>query len=124
MEKEMKELYGEGLATHAGLESCAGSHQGAGEALTGAHAGRAIEPRKQILLGADAVVKGGRQYEPVQHCEHGIGLARSKNSGSRAATEGGCMRGISMRENREIPCSPVADGATGRGGKAKAVTRR
>jgi hypothetical protein len=124
MEKEMKELYGEGLATHADPESCAGSHQGAGEALTGAHAGRAIEPRKQLLLGADAVCEGGRQDDPVQHCEHGIGLARSKNSGARGTMAGGCMRGISMRENREIPCPPVADGATGRGGKAKAATRR
>ena len=120
----MKELYGEGLATHADPESCAGSHQGAGEALTGAHAGRAIEPRKQLLLGADVVCEGGRQDDPVQHCEHGIGLARSKNSGARGTMAGGCMRGISMRENREIPCPPVADGATGRGGKAKAVTRR
>jgi len=124
MEKEMKELYGEGLATHADPESCAGSRKGAGEALTGAHAGRAIEPRKPLLLGADAVVESGRQHDPVQDCECGIGLARSKNSGARAAMESGCMRGISMRENREIPCPPVADGATGRGGKAKATTRR
>ena len=99
----MKELYGEGLATHTDPESCAGSHQGAGEALTGAHAGRAIEPRKQLLLGADAVMIGGRQHEPARDCERGFGLARSKNSGSRAGRGGGCMRGISMRENREIP---------------------
>lgn len=32
----MKEIYGEGLATHTDPESCAGSHQGTGEALTGA----------------------------------------------------------------------------------------
>lgn len=103
MEKEMKELYGEGLATHTDPESCAGSHQGAGEALTGAHAGRAIEPRKQVLLGADAVMESGRQHESVQDGEHRPGPARSENSGSRERKEGGCMRGISMRENREIP---------------------
>jgi RNA-directed DNA polymerase len=120
----MKELYGEGLATHTDPESCAGPRKGAGEALTGAHAGRAIEPRKHLLLGADAVTVSGRQHDPAQHREHGIGLARSKNSGARAAMKGGCMREISMRENREIPCSPVADGATGRDGKAKAATRR
>jgi hypothetical protein len=34
------------------------------------------------------------------------------------------MRGISMCENRDIPWSPVADGATGRDGKAKAVIHR
>lgn len=75
----MKELYGEGVATHTDPESCAGSHQGAGEALTGAHAGRAIEPRKQQLLGADAVTVGGRQHEPTRDCERGSawrGLAR------------------------------------------------
>ena len=103
MEKEMKELYGEGLATHTDPESCAGSRKGAGEALTGVHAGRAIEPRKQPLLGADAVTIGGRQHEPARDCERGVGLARSENSGSRGRMEGGCMRGISMRENREIP---------------------
>ena len=62
----MKELYGEGLATHADPESCAGSRKGAGEALTGAHAGRAIEPRKPLLLGADAVTTSGRQHDPAQ----------------------------------------------------------
>src|SRR5678816_1148193 len=98
MEKEMKELYGEGLATHADPESCAGSHQGTGEALTGAHAGRAIEPRKHLLLGADAVSFGGRRDDPAQYCEHGIGLARSKNSGARwrwkvdACVESPCAR--------------------------------
>src|SRR5687767_628794 len=102
MEKEMKELYEEGLATHADPESCAGSRKGAGEALTGAHAGRAIEPRKHPFLGADAVTASGRQHDPEQECEHGKGLARSKNSGSKAGMEGVCMRGISMRENREI----------------------
>jgi hypothetical protein len=62
----MKELYGEGLATHTDPESCAGSRKGTGEALTGAHAGRAIEPRKPLLPGADAVTVGGRQHGFVQ----------------------------------------------------------
>ena len=35
----------EGLATHDGPESCVGVREGAGEALTGVRAGRAIEPR-------------------------------------------------------------------------------
>jgi hypothetical protein len=42
----MKELYIEGLATHDGPESCVGVREGVGEALTGARAGRAMEPRK------------------------------------------------------------------------------
>jgi hypothetical protein len=120
----MKELYGEGFATHTDPESCAGSRKGAGEALTGAHAGRAIEPRKLLLSGADAVTGSGRQHDPARDCECRIDPARSKNSGSRGVDGWGCMRGISMRENREVPCPPVADGATGRGGKAKVVIRR
>lgn len=123
MEKEMKELYGEGLATHTDPESCAGSRKGAGEALTGAHAGRAIEPRKQLLLGADAVVMSGRQHEPAQNCERGIGLARSKNSGSREGRKGMHAWNLHAREPGD-PWPAHRDGAMGRGGKAKAVTRR
>jgi hypothetical protein len=115
MEKEMKELYIEGLAIHDDPESCAGPRKGTGEALTGAHAGRAIEPRKHQIPDADAVTASGRPHAPEQEREHRVDPARSENPG---------MRGISMRENREIPRSPVADGATGRGGKAKAVIRR
>jgi len=35
----------EGVATRGGPESCAGTREGAGEALTGVRAGRAMEPR-------------------------------------------------------------------------------
>jgi len=41
----MEELYAEGLAAHGGPESCVDDPRGRGEALTGARAGRAIEPR-------------------------------------------------------------------------------
>jgi hypothetical protein len=47
MEKEMKELYSEGVAIHVGPESCVGVREGAGEALTGVRMGWAIEPRYQ-----------------------------------------------------------------------------
>ncbi len=40
----MEELYAEGLATHGDPESCVNDPRGRGEALTGARAGRAIEP--------------------------------------------------------------------------------
>jgi RNA-directed DNA polymerase len=55
MEKEMRELYIEGLAPHGGPESCAVVCEGGGEALTGVRAGWAIEPRNQGVRGADAV---------------------------------------------------------------------
>jgi hypothetical protein len=43
----MKELYIEGLANHNDHELCAGNRKVAGEALTVAHAGWAIEPRNR-----------------------------------------------------------------------------
>ena len=42
----MRVLYEEGLTSHLGPESCVCSGNGAGEALTGGVASRAIEPRK------------------------------------------------------------------------------
>src|SRR5436309_2240892 len=47
MEEEMKELYAEGPATHGGPEPCVDDPRGRGEALVGARAGRAIEPRNE-----------------------------------------------------------------------------
>ena len=45
----MEELYVEGLATHGVPESCVDVPRGRGEALTGARAGRAIEPRNERI---------------------------------------------------------------------------
>ena len=45
----MEELYVEGLATHDGPESCVDVPRGRGEALTGARAGQAIEPRNERI---------------------------------------------------------------------------
>ena len=47
----MKESYIEDLANHDGSESCVGDPQGRSEALTGVHAGQAIEPRNCVRLG-------------------------------------------------------------------------
>ena len=94
----MEEPYIEGVAIHGGPESCVGVREGGGEALTGVRVGRAIEPRNQGGRGADAVARGGRQHRGGRYREPFADPARSKNL---------CMRGISMRENREIPCPPV-----------------
>ncbi len=94
----MKELCIEGLATHDGPESCVGARKGDGEALTGARAGRAIEPRNFGIRGADAVTLRGRPHGWQRYCELAADPARSKNL---------CMRGISTRENREVPGSLV-----------------
>jgi hypothetical protein len=94
----MRELYIEGLAPHDDPESCVGACEGVGEALTGARAGWAIEPRNQGHRGADAVNYDGRPHRRQRVRELSTDPARSKNL---------CMYGISMRENREIPRSPV-----------------
>jgi hypothetical protein len=94
----MRTLYIEGVAVHGGPESCVGVREGAGEALTGVPAGWAIEPRNQGFRGADVVKRGGRQHRRRRYRESLTDPARSKTL---------CMQGVSMRENREIPCSPV-----------------
>src|ERR687891_1635955 len=98
MEKEMRELYIEGIATHDDPEPCVGVRKGVGEALVGAHVGRAIEPRKNLSPGCRRLQIGGRQHRRQRYRELPPGPVRSKNP---------CMRGISMRENREVPCSPL-----------------
>ena len=94
----MKELYIEGVATHGDPGSCVGDPRGRSEALTGARAGRAIEPRNDLIRGAHVVssaegnIARGVMREPLAD------PAWSENHG---------MHGNSMRENREIPFSPV-----------------
>jgi hypothetical protein len=112
----MEVLYIEGLAIHGGPESCIVAREGGGEALTGVHVGRAIEPRKNLSSGCRRCQIGGRQHRRQRYRELLSGPARSKNP---------CMRGVSMRENREIPCSPArGDHRSGRSGKAKAARLR
>jgi len=94
----MEELYIEGVANHDDPESCVGVRKGGGEALTGARAGRDIEPRNHIFRGADAVSISGRPHRHQRYRELLADPARSETP---------CMYGTSMRENREIPRSPV-----------------
>ena len=94
----MKTLYVEGLAAHDGPESCVDVRKDGGEASTGVRAGWAIEPRNQGVRGADAVERSGRQHRWQRIRELLVDPARSENL---------CMHGVSMHENREIPCSPV-----------------
>jgi hypothetical protein len=94
----MEELYTEGLATYGDPESCVVVREGGGEALTGARAGRAIEPRNHRVRGADAVYESGRQHRRWRYRELLVGPARSETL---------CMYGTSMRENWEVPRSPA-----------------
>jgi hypothetical protein len=94
----MRELCVEGVASHGDPESCAGVREGGGEALTGARAGRAIEPRNQGVRGADVVVTAEGNI---------AGGVRRESPGDPARSEIHGMYGISMHENREIPLSPA-----------------
>ena len=51
----MKESCGKGIANHPDPESCAGRRKVAGEALTGAQAGRVWSCEIYVVRGADAV---------------------------------------------------------------------
>ena len=95
----MEVLYIEGVAIHGGPESCVGVPRGRSEALTGVRAGWVIEPRKGLVGGADALAIGGRPDRGRRYRELPADPARSGSV---------CMRGVSGRENRELPWSPVA----------------
>jgi hypothetical protein len=117
----MQESYGEGPATHTGLESCVGSRKATGEALT--EVVRADQLSREsatpsqggLLRSADAVVAGGRPHRVPRHGERRAGSARSKMS---------CTYEHTMHGNREIPESPVGDGPGGRVGKSNDARRR
>jgi len=108
----MRESYGEGPATHTGPESCVGVREGVGEALTGVRAGRVLSRESDILRGADAVETSGRPHCTRRNRETQADPARSETP---------CTLGNTMFGNREVPCSPAADGAAGRVRKSKDV---
>jgi len=111
----MKESYGEGPATHTGPESCVGVRKGDGETLTGGRAGRVFSRERHSLQSADAVRRSGRRYPTRRQRKTWRGSARSETPS---------MPGHTLRENRESPGVPVADGAAGRVGKSTDTRRR
>jgi len=76
----------EGLANHTGPESCAGTGNGVGEALTGEDAGRVLSPEIGLVLGADALRTRGRQHRRSRFGERETDLAGSKTSGMHGNT--------------------------------------
>src|SRR5947209_20094572 len=91
------------LARHGGPESCVRVREDVGEALTGARAGMAIEPRNQRVRGADVVPCGGRQHRRSRWM---IASGRRTPRGRRTSA----CTSVSKRENREIPRSRVMGG--------------
>ena len=112
----MRALYIEELATHDDPESCVGACEGVGEALTGARAGWAIEPRNQGVRGADAVKQVGRQH----HWRRYARVVR----GPRAVGEPVHVRNLHAREPGDPTIARPVDGRAGRLGNAEAVSLR
>jgi hypothetical protein len=108
----MEELYVEGLATHGDPESCVDDPRGRGEALTGARAGRAIEPRNQDS-GAPARFSTWKATPSAA-------LARAAG-GPRAVGEPGHVRNFHAREPGEPVPARLPGQRAGRSGNAKAV---
>jgi len=111
----MEVSYGEGVASHAGPESCAVVREDRGEALTGERAGR-VSSRENFgpLRGADAVETGGRPHRARRHRETRTDPARSETPSTHGSTSHG---------NREVPRPPAAREAGGRTGKSKGIRR-
>jgi hypothetical protein len=113
--------YGEGLATHAGPESCVIGREAGGEALTGERAGRVLSREKlnvaakqRPLRGADAVQVGGRPHPRRRERETLRDLARSETPS---------MYGSTLHGNREIPRPSAARLGADRTGKSKDTRR-
>ena len=111
----MKELCAEGLATRSDPESCVDDLRGRGEALTGARAGRAIEPRNQF---SGVPTLSGRWKATLL-------AALSRAAGRpRAVGEPGHVRNLHVREPGEPVPPRLADHRAGRSGNAEAVILR
>ena len=111
----MEELYAEGLATHGDPESCVDDPRGRGEALTGARAGRAIEPRNHES-GVPTRFTTWKATPPAA-------LLRVAG-GPCAVRDPVHVRNLHAREPGDPMLARPVDLRTGRSGKAKAVSLR
>lgn len=90
----MKESYSEGVANHAGPESCGVHREVRTEALTGESAGWVLSREIHVSVqGADPVESGGRPHRTGRNREAWTDPARSETP---------CTRGRFLRGNREI----------------------
>ncbi len=111
----MEELYAEGLATHGGPESCVDDPRGRGEALTGARAGRAIEPRNQKSR-VPTLSERRKATSPAA-------LSRAAG-GPCAVGEPWHARNLHAREPGDPGSARLADQRAGRSGNAEVVILR
>jgi RNA-directed DNA polymerase len=106
----MKESHGKGPASHPDSESCVGVRKGAGEALTGAHAGQPLS----------CEIRSSGVPTPLSEAEgHTGGGDSGEPSPDPTQSKTLRMRGNSLHGNREIPVSSIADGSMDRSGKGK-----
>jgi len=107
----MKESDMEGVASHHGPASCVWGGDAAGEAWTGVRAGQPSSSEIKAT-GAPTAFRYREGYTGRRaRCERRPGPTESKTL---------CMRGSSMRENRETPAAPPCRGrCEGRSGKAR-----
>ena len=108
----MKELYVEGLATHGGPESCVDDPRGRGEALTGARAGRAIEPRN-VQFGVPTLSEWRKATSTAAVSRGAVG--------PRVVKEPGHVRNLHAREPGDPAPTHPCDQRVGRPGNAEAV---
>jgi RNA-directed DNA polymerase len=114
MEKEMKELHFEGVATHDGPESCAYAREVVGEALTGVRAGGAIEPRNPDDPGR-------RRSYTKRKATPTAAIARAV-IGPCVVEEPMHARNLHAREPGDPAFARPVDHRAGRTGKAEAAT--
>lgn len=111
--QQMQVLYGEGIAYHAGLESCAAVREGRGEALTGGRAG--------WVLSREITRPGSRRRPLMRKAKPARRHGETRQVPARSETPR--MSGSTSRGNREVPGSPTVDGTGGRSGKPKGASR-
>ena len=111
----MRELYTEGVAIHGDPESCVDVREGAGEALTGARAGRAIEPRNH-QFGVPTLSKRAEG-----NIAGGAIASRQRTPRGRRTWH---VRNLHAREPGDPTAARPVDHGPGRSGKAKAARLR
>ena len=106
----MEELHVEGVATHDDPESCVDVPRGRGEALIGARAGRAMEPRNEVF-GVPTLYKRRKATPPAA-------LPRVAG-GPRAVREPGHVRNLHAREPGDPTFALPVDHRVGRSGNTR-----
>jgi len=104
--------YVEGLAIHSGPESCAGTREDAGEALTGVCIGQPLSRESSVFLGADIFTK---MESNTARC-----VTRAPGRPDVVIDPGMCER--SLHGNREI-LGLAGEASSVRVGKARSRSR-